>query len=159
MEFSQELVSEFYTGNPPITRLFNNIWKVASLRNTIELRTVALSIWFRIFVFCCFFSKMQQKLQLVVWLCSCIFFLTNFLCSENHKLRMIYFWTCVFKFIRIFLSKNYKDKITPPLAFFWHFWKKTKQQNQDPFNQNLLLFVIQFLKPLQIVFLKIAAHS
>ena len=41
MEFSQELVSEFYRGSPPLTPFSNNTCPV---RNTIELRTVEHAI-------------------------------------------------------------------------------------------------------------------
>ena len=52
------------------------------------------------------------------------------LCSEKHKFRINYFWTCVFHNIRKCFEKNYSNKIRAPLPIFLHFWKKSQRENQ-----------------------------
>ena len=59
----------------------------------------------------------------------------RYLCSENHKFTITYFWTCVFHYLpKYFLWKVLvwdqvkfcKDRIRPPFVSFFsfHFWKK-----------------------------------
>ena len=45
------------------------------------------------------------------WSSRCNFFWKKYLCSENHKFRFNYFWTCDFHYINIFCKKNYNDWI------------------------------------------------
>ena len=42
------------------------------------------------------FFKNAKKITSVSWSSRCNFFCKKYLCSENHKFRFIYFWTCDF---------------------------------------------------------------
>ena len=65
-------------------------------------------------------------LENMAWSYTVTFF-KKYLCSENHKFRFDYFWTCDFHFINIFWKKlEYrikpkfsKYKIRPPLVIFF----------------------------------------
>ena len=64
---------------------------------------------------------MTKNLQVVIWSSRffwnaldpivVIFFFKKYFCSENHKFRFNYFWTCDFHYINIFCKKNYNDWI------------------------------------------------
>ena len=94
-----------------------------------------------------FFKKLQKNYKwwsdpVVIfflkwtWSSHCNSFCKQYLCSENHKFRFNYFWTCDFFYINIFCKKklqrldkvhfirNYNAWIRPPLVFFVIFWKK-----------------------------------
>ena len=76
------------------------------------------------------------------WSSCCNFFCKKYSCSENHKFRFNYFWTCDFHYINIFCKKKlqllhqvhfkeiYNDCISQHLDFFDIFWKKIQRLDQ-----------------------------
>ena len=67
-----------------------------------------------------FFSKIQKKLQVVVWFCHCNFFRKKFSCSEKHKASSeMIISELVFSLHKNIFEKKYHNIIRIPLAIFF----------------------------------------
>ena len=79
--------------------------------------------------------------------CTWSSFCKKYLCSENYKFRIIFFWTCVFYYLDIFCKKlkyeikpNFaKGRIRPPLVIFSAFLKTGSSHFLSPNGQGYFL--------------------